>query len=78
MTEDELSEVLGTAAVSVDREESWSGAIFRTRQGPELWWPLLLAAVALMVMETLLAAAGRVEPTKQRQGGPSPVSNVTI
>jgi hypothetical protein len=77
VTEDELSAVLGTAVVSVDREEDWSGAIFRTRQGPELWWPLLLAAVALMVMEALLAAAGRVEPTKKRQGDlGSPVPDV--
>ncbi len=78
VTEDELSAVLGPAVVSVDREQDWAGAIFRTRQGPELWWPLLLAAVALMVLEALVAAAGRAEaPTKKRQGAlGSPVPNV--
>ena len=75
---DELAAMIGQAVVSVDREEDWASAVFRTRQGPELWWPLLLAAVALMVMEALVAAAGRVQaPTKKRQGAPrSPVSDV--
>jgi hypothetical protein len=78
VSEDELPAVIGPAVVSIDREEDWSGAIFRTRQGPELWWPLLLAAVALMVMEALVAAAGRVEaPTNKRQRAPrSPVPDV--
>lgn len=75
VSEDELSKVIGPGVVSVDREEDWAGAVFRTRQGPELWWPLLLAAAALMVIEPLMAAAGRVETsTKKRRKAPrSPV-----
>ena len=78
VSEDELPAVIGPAVVSIDREEDWSGAIFRTRQGPELWWPLLLTAVALMVVEALVAAAGRVKaPTNKRQRAPrSPVPDV--
>ena len=80
VSEAELSAVIGPAVISVDREEDWAGAIFRTRQGPELWWPLLLAAVALMVIEALVAAAGRVEtPTEKRQRAPrSPAPDVTV
>ena len=77
ISEDELSVLIGSAVVSVDREEDWAQAVFRTRQGPELWWPLLLAAAALMVIEALLAAAGRVEMSTKtrRKAASSPVPN---
>jgi hypothetical protein len=68
VSEDELSVVIGPGVVSVDREQDWARAVFRTRRGPELWWPLLLAAVALMAIEPLMAAAGRVATsTKKRR-----------
>ena len=77
ISEDELSVLIGSGVVSVDREEDWAQAVFRTRQGPELWWPLLLAAAALMVIEALLAAAGRVEMSTKtrRKAARSPVPN---
>ena len=67
VSEDELSAVIGSGVVSVDRQEEWARAVFRTRQGPELWWPLLLAAAALMVIEPLMAAAGRVKTSTQKR-----------
>ena len=78
VSEDELSVVIGSGVVSVDQEEDWAPAVFRTRQGPELWWPLLLAAMALMMIEPLMAAAGRVKvSTKKRRKAPrSPVPDV--
>jgi hypothetical protein len=61
-----LKRVVGPAAVAVSRESAWSRAIFRTRQGPELWWGLLLAALALLLTEAAVAAAG---PSAARSRG---------
>jgi len=47
--------------IEVDRKDAWSRAVFRSRQGPELWWPLLLGAIALLVIESLIATSGRGE-----------------
>lgn len=67
VSEDDLPALIGSGVVSVEREEDWARTVFRTRQGPELWWPLLLAAALLMAIEALLAAAGRVKmPAKTR------------
>ncbi len=46
--------------VRVDRDGAWDRAIFRERQGPELWRPLLLLALLLLAAEALVAAAGRL------------------
>ncbi|MCG6957012.1 MAG: BatA domain-containing protein [Gemmatimonadetes bacterium] len=61
-----LNRVIGPGAVAVSREAAWSRAIFRTRQGPELWWGLLLAALALLLTEATVAAAG---PSAARSRG---------
>jgi hypothetical protein len=53
-----LKRAIGPGAVAVSRESSWTRTIFRTRQGPELWWGLLLAALALLLAEAAVAAAG--------------------
>jgi hypothetical protein len=78
ISRDELSVLIGPGVVSVDREEDWARAVFRTRQGPELWWPLLLVAATLLVIEALLAAAGRadVSTNQRRKAASSPVPNV--
>ena len=57
---DDLAAALGTGAVVVTDRDRWDRAVFRTRQGPELWRPLLLAAVLFLAVEALLAASGRV------------------
>jgi hypothetical protein len=70
----DLDGLLGDGAVVVDRPERWAGAVFRTRQGPELWLPLLAAAGLLLVIESLVAAAG-LRPA--RRARPSPASSET-
>ena len=57
----DLEAHLGTDITTVDREAQWDRSVFRARQGPELWWPLLLAAALLLAVEALVAASGRVE-----------------
>lgn len=52
---------IGPEVIEVDRKDAWSRAVFRSRQGPELWWPLLLGAIALLVIESLIATSGRGE-----------------
>jgi hypothetical protein len=53
----ELETVLGADAVLVTASERWERSIFRTRQGPEMWWPLLIGALALLALESLMAAS---------------------
>jgi hypothetical protein len=43
-----------------DRPEEWVRDIYRERLGRELWWPLIVVLLALLVAESLAAAAGRV------------------
>jgi hypothetical protein len=43
-----------------DDAGSWRRAVFRERLGSELWRPLLAAALAVLLLETIVAAAGRV------------------
>ena len=58
---DELGAAIGAEVVEVDRDDAWDRAIYRARQGPELWWPLLLVALALLLGESLMATSGRSE-----------------
>ena len=53
-----LPAALSRDIVVVDRPGAWSRAVFRERQGPELWWPLLVLAALILVVESLVAAAG--------------------
>jgi hypothetical protein len=60
LQEDRLAAVVGDGGVVVTDRDRWPRAIFRARQGPELWRPLLLVAALLLAAEALLAASGRV------------------
>lgn len=71
-----LERLLGEDAVFVDREAAWDRAVFRARQGPELWWPLLLVACILLVVESLVAAAGRIESGSSRSQVRAPEATV--
>jgi len=68
---DDLEEAIGPGAVEVDREAAWAGAIFRSRQGPELWWPLLLAMMALLLVEGFMATSGRADTRKKTMAAPA-------
>ncbi|MEQ9400789.1 MAG: BatA and WFA domain-containing protein [Longimicrobiales bacterium] len=54
----DLPSALSRDIVVVDRPGAWSRAVFRERQGPELWWPLLVLAALILVAESLVAAGG--------------------
>ena len=55
-----LTQIGERARPANDRTE-WSREVFGQRQGPELWWPLLLMTIILLVIESLVASAGRVD-----------------
>jgi hypothetical protein len=50
---------IGRQVVTVSRADAWPRAAYRSRFGPELWWPFLLAAVLLLFAESLLASSDR-------------------
>jgi hypothetical protein len=49
----------------------WRRSVFRERLGRELWRPLLFALLAVLIVETFMAAAGRTRPAAQA-GAPVP------
>jgi hypothetical protein len=51
--------LVGSDPTPVRREDRWERSIYRVRQGPELWWPLLAGALVLLMLESAMAAAGR-------------------
>jgi len=58
----DLDGAIGDQVIDVDREGAWDRAVYRARQGPELWWPLLLAMMLLLLGEALMATSGPVQP----------------
>jgi len=43
---------------TADSPREWTGDVFRHRLGRELWWPLILAALIILLVESWLAASG--------------------
>lgn len=62
LPEDAIDGAIGTDVTTVDREGDWAAAVFRARQGAELWWPFLVAAILLLMAETLMATSGTGSP----------------
>jgi hypothetical protein len=58
LSEDDFESALGRSVFRVDDERDWERAAFRARQGPELWWSLLLAVLLLLLAEGLIASSG--------------------
>jgi hypothetical protein len=52
---------IGERARPVSDRTEWSREVFGQRQGPELWWPLILVTILLLVIESLVASAGQVD-----------------
>ena len=48
----------------------WSSEVFKSRQGPEIWRPLLFALIAVLLVESWIAASGTTE--EQPLPGPAP------
>jgi hypothetical protein len=55
----DFADAIGSEVTTVSDAEGWGRAVFRERRGPEAWRPLLLALALLLVIESLLAAAGK-------------------
>jgi len=68
---DEFRAAIGRAVFAVDDEAGWERAIFRARQGPEMWWPLLLAVLGLLLAESFVATSG-TRGTRGTRGTPDP------
>jgi hypothetical protein len=62
----DLEQVIGGEIIDVDREGVWDRAVYRARQGPELWWPFLLAMMLLLLGEATMATSGTVNPLSGR------------
>ena len=56
----QLASAIGREVIPVERAEAWPRSVYRSRVGPELWRPLLLAALLLLFAESFLASSGRV------------------
>jgi hypothetical protein len=65
----DLADRVGAEVTRVDRPGSWDGAVFRARQGPELWWPFLIGVVLLLAIEALMATSGEHQPRVARSAG---------
>ncbi|MEZ4422967.1 MAG: BatA domain-containing protein [Gemmatimonadota bacterium] len=61
-----LQRHLGPGAELVTDRGAWGGAIFAQRQGPEIWWPLLLAALVCLVLESWVAGSAAGAPRAPR------------
>ena len=62
----DLEQVIEGEIIDVDREGAWDRAVYRARQGPELWWPFLLAMMLLLLGEAMMATSGPVNPLSGR------------
>jgi Aerotolerance regulator N-terminal/von Willebrand factor type A domain len=62
---------IGAHVTAVSRAGGWPRAVYRSRRGPEVWWPLLLACIVLLVVESVLASSGRAGPQVERRSPPS-------
>jgi hypothetical protein len=64
---DLLEGAVGADVTRVRRDSAWKEAIFRSRQGPELWRPLVLATLLLLALEAGVAAAGRLAGVRRKK-----------
>jgi len=64
----ELESAIGREVTAVERADAWPREVYRSRVGPEIWWPLLLAALLLLFAESFLATSGRVRGPAQKSG----------
>ena len=61
----DISEAVGPDVTLSSDLDAWGRTVFRERRGPEVWWSLLLALLALLLAESLLAAAGKTGATSR-------------
>jgi hypothetical protein len=68
-----LGAAIGTEVTRVRRDGGWPGAIYRVRQGPELWRVLVVAALLLLLVEAAVAATGPLRGTRRAKAAPGAV-----
>jgi hypothetical protein len=70
--EDAFEDRIGTELHTAEDLDEWGREIFVTRQGPELWKPLLVTAFVLLLVEAWVAAGGASAGARTRspQGEP--------
>jgi hypothetical protein len=64
-----LRDRVGHEVTVVRRSGEWDRAVFRARQGPELWRTLLVAGLIVLLVEGGVAATGSLVSTRR---GPHP------
>jgi hypothetical protein len=75
LQDDALARAIGEEITEVTRASAWDNAVFRTRQGPELWWPFLLGVLALLGLEALMATSGERNPLAFRRSSDTPATD---
>jgi hypothetical protein len=73
----DLARAFGTDLRVVDDPGTWADAVFTQRQGRELWRPLLVAVVLLLLVESWAAASGATERAGRRGPAPEPAATVS-
>jgi hypothetical protein len=71
-TPEQLERILGADIVRAGNRGAWARAIFTRRQGPELWRPLLIAALVLLLAEGWIAAPVAAGRHRARVAVPQP------
>ncbi len=66
----EAIEARSDAEATLVSAGNWGDEVFRTRTGPEIWRPLLIALVLVLVVESWIAASGQTE--EEPLPGPAP------
>jgi hypothetical protein len=70
---DEVESAIGHEVITVSSAGGWTREAYRSRRGPELWWPLLLVACLLLLVESVIAASGRAGPSAKERRTAAPV-----
>lgn len=69
LTADEAAARLGPGAVGFSQARPFDRAVLEDRRGREIWWPLVLAAFLLLLVEGWMASAGAraAVPSSERE-----------
>jgi hypothetical protein len=59
---------------------AWTAAVFSSRQGDELWRPILAIALILLVLESVVAASGATQafPSWTQRTGAAPTAPFSV
>jgi hypothetical protein len=75
----DVARALGPDLSVLDDQGEWADAVFTQRQGRELWRPLLIAVLLLLVVESWAAATGAAtEREDTRRPAPEPTATVGL